>query len=336
VGQRIQNAFATPIVIDQHRITTTASIGIALFPDDAADLGELQRHADAALYEAKHAGGNVYHFFSRELQDRTRRRRELEQDLRGALEAGQFHLVYLPEMDVQSGAVLGYEALLRWNRYRGQSLSAREFLHVLDESGELIRVGEWVIQQVAADAAILRRTSSLRLSINVSAGELANPNFLSVVERALQAHGIEGGQLELELTEGCLSTHFADARSKLPLLAALGVAIAVDGYGAGRSSILELAELPIHTLKLHESFLVELDAGPQHAALAAIVGVAKGLGWSVVAKCVETSEQFAMIRRLGCQRAQGRFWGATVRSPGFVLENQHPVTGGEPPTRLVS
>ncbi len=324
VGQRIQNAFATPIIVDGNRLASTSSIGIALFPDDAADLGELQRHADAALYEAKHAGRNGYRFFSRELQDRARHRRELEADLEGALEAGQFHLAYLPEMEMQSGLVRGYEALLRWNRTPGSALSAREFLHVLEESGTLIRVGAWVIRQVAADAALLPLASRVRLSVNVSAGELAHPSFLGVVEEALRTNGIEGEWLEIELTEGCLATHFAAARTKLPRLAALGVAIAVDGYGAGHSSLLELAELPIHSLKLHESFLAEIGAGSQHLALAAIIGVAKGLGWSVVAKCVETSAQLELVQRLGCHRAQGRFWGTTVRSSGLLVPVDRP------------
>jgi diguanylate cyclase len=322
VGQRIRNAFATPIVIDGKELQTTSSVGIALFPDDAANLGELLLHADAALYEVKHAGGNAYQFFSGELQGRAQERRELERDIVGALAAGDFQVAYLPVVDVQSGAMCGYEALLRWNRGQGQLLPAHEFLRALDESGDIIVVGEWVVGQVCADAAALPRASGIRLSINISARELANPEFVSIVEAALGSCGVDGVRLEIELSEMVLSTHLADARSKLPLLAALGVTSAVDGYGAGRSSILELAELPISTLKLDRSFIAEIDPGRRRESLSAILGVARSLGWSVVAKCVETREQLELLQSLGCPRAQGRFLSATVRSPDLARAGQ--------------
>jgi diguanylate cyclase (GGDEF)-like protein len=322
VGQRIRNAFATPIVIDGKELQTTPSVGIALFPDDAANLGELQRHADVALYEAKHAGGNAYQFFSRELQDRAEERLELERNLVGALAAGAFHVEYLPVVDVQSGATCGYEALLRWSRGKGELLPAHSFLKALDESGEIILVGEWVLAQVCADAAVLPRGSGIRLSINISARELANPGFVAIVEEALRSSGVDGGRLEIELPEIALSTHLADARSKLPRLAALGVTTAVDGYGAACSSILELAELPISTLKLDHAFIAEINPGRRRESLSAILAVARSLGWCVVAKCVETREQLELLHSLGCPRAQGRFLSSTVRSSDLAGAGQ--------------
>jgi len=315
VAQRIQNAFATPIVIDGKELSTTPSVGIALFPDDAADLGELQRHADAALYEAKHAGRNAYRFFSSDLQARAGRRRQLEAELAGALAAGQYHLAYLPEIDLRTGATSGYEALLRWNRPGGEAVSAADFLHVLDESGELVRVGEWVLAQACAATALLPYDSNIRISINVSGRELASPGFVDAVANVLRSSNTRGERIEIELTESTIATHFSHAQSKLPRLAALGVSIAVDGYGGGRSSLLELAQLPIRTIKLHESFLADIDAERQRAALTAIVKVAVALGWSVVAKRVESPEQLALLQSIGCPRAQGRLWGGPVGSP---------------------
>lgn len=315
VAQRIQNAFATPIVIDGKELDTTPSVGIALFPDDAADLGALQRHADAALYEAKNAGRNAYHFFSPQLQARSAQRRALELELAGALVAGQYHLAYLPELDLRSGQICGYEALLRWTRDGGEPVSAADFLSVLEESGELVRVGKWVLAQACGATGLLPGGSNIRISINVSGRELASPDFVDGVESALRASGTEGRRIEIELTEATIATHFAHAQHKLPQLAALGVSIAVDGYGGGRSSLLELAQLPISTIKLHESFLADVDAQRQRSALTAIVKVAAALGWSVVAKRVERREQLALLQSIGCQRAQGRLWGAPARSP---------------------
>ncbi|HMJ09890.1 MAG TPA: EAL domain-containing protein [Polyangiaceae bacterium] len=317
VAQRIHNAFATPMLIEGKELTTSPSVGIALFPDDAGNLGELQRHADAALYEAKQSGRNSYRFFSRELQNRARQRLELERDLAGALAAGQFHLVYLPDVDVRSGIVRGYQALLRWNRGPGEPLLAREFLHVLDESAEIVRVGQWVIERVCADVTLASLAVGMRLSISVSERLLASTDFVATVEGALRSHGIEGERIEIELTELSLSAHFAEVRSKLTHLASLGVSVAVDGYGAGRSSILELADLPIRTLKLDESFLIEIEGGRRQAALSATLRVAAALGWSVVATGVDTRSQLDIVQSLGCPRAQGRYWGDTVRSPGF-------------------
>ena len=331
VAQRIQNAFATPIVIDGKELDTTPSVGIALFPDDAADLAELQRHADAALYEAKNAGRNAFRFFSAELQARAGRRRELEIELAGALSAGQYHLTYLPELDLQSGLTSGYEALLRWNRHGGEPVSAAEFLHVLDESGELVRVGKWVLAQACAATALLPCDSDIRISINVSARELASPDFVEVFETVLGSTGTAGKRIEIELTETTIATQFAHAQSKLPRLAALGVSVAVDGYGGGRSSLLELAQLPIRTIKLHESFLADSESERQRSALAAIVKVAATLGWSVVAKRVESSEQLALLRSIGCPRAQGRLWGAPVRSPRGLRESSTRHGGHLPP-----
>ncbi|HEY0465965.1 MAG TPA: EAL domain-containing protein, partial [Polyangiaceae bacterium] len=319
VAQRIQNAFQTPILVEGKELRTTPSVGIATFPDDSSNLGELQRHADAALYEAKHAGRNTYHFFSKDMQARAQLRSELERDLSRALVDGKYRLEYLPEVDIQSGDVCSYEALLRLNRDPLGSLAAREFLHVLDGTGEIVSVGKWVVEQVCADALAFNQGSSRpRLSINVSARELANPDFVATVQAALQSCNISGERLEIELSEVCLSTNYADARVKLPQLAALGVSIAVDGYGAGRSSILELATLPIRALKLHGSFQKQIKQGYGHGPLRAIVAVASALGWSVVATCVETREQLEVLSQLGCTRAQGWFWGAPLQQPGLV------------------
>jgi len=333
VAQRIQNAFATPIVIDGKELGTTPSVGIALFPDDAADLGELQRYADAALYEAKNAGRNTYRFFSSELQARAGRRRALELELASALSAGQYHLAYVPELDLRTGLTSGYEALLRWKRDGGEPVSAAEFLHILDESGELVRVGKWVLTEACAATRLLPDDSDMRISINVSGRELAGADFVDVFETALRSTGTAGKRINVELTETTIASHYAHARSKLPQLAALGVSIAVDGYGGGRSSLLELAQLPISTIKLHESFLSEVDVERQRSTLTAIVKVASALGWSVVAKRVENAEQLALLRSIGCARAQGRLWGAPVRSPRTTREGsfRHGAPGRHPP-----
>jgi diguanylate cyclase (GGDEF)-like protein len=308
VAQRILNAFATNLVMDGRVLPVTASVGIAIYPDHATNVGDLMRLADAALYQAKDSGKNAYCVAGQDGCDRVSRRAELERELLGALDAGRFSLALQPLCRVADRSVCGHEAFLRWDAADGRQVNAREFLAVLDETGDILRVGRWVLDQACVLAARWRARRG-RISVNISPRELGGAGFVDAVQNALRSHDLPGNALELELSEQTFSKNIGDAKSKLPLLAAIGVSIAVDDFGVGRSSLTELADLPISTLKLHPSLVKNLSSRRQ-ATLSAMLAAANTLGWSVVAKSVETEEQLEFLRRAGCSQAQGLLFGA--------------------------
>ncbi len=277
-------------------------------------MGELMRHADAALYRAKAAGKNTYSFFAKSSPERAPRKVDVERELSEALDAGRFSLAFQPQVEIGQGIISGYETLLRWDALDGSQASARDFLPMLDETGDIVRVGKWVLRQTCVEAMRWDRPGG-RFSVNVSAREFADPGFVEAVRSALTVYGAHEGQLEIELSESVLMGNSADARTKLPELVALGVSIAIDDYGVGRSSLAELAELPITTLKLHESLVRNLSHARCRAALNAVVAAGQALGWSVVAKDVETPAQLAILREIGCPHAQGLLLG----SPGTAM-----------------
>ncbi len=239
----------------------------------------------------------------------TSRRQELARDVLGAVDTERFSLSLQPVCDVADGRVRGHEAFLRFQALDGGELSAHEFLSILDESGEIVRVGRWVIHRACE---LLARGYPRRgkVSVNVSLRELVAPDFVSMVREALRAHELSGTALELELSESALTKVITDAREKLPALAALGVGIVLDDFGAGRASLSELSELPITKVKLCPRLIQNLSQERARATVGALIAAARCLGWSVVAKSVETREQLEILRSLGCPRAQGLLLGA--------------------------
>ncbi|HVU03501.1 MAG TPA: EAL domain-containing protein [Polyangiaceae bacterium] len=319
VAQRMLNAFATSIVIDGNTLPVTPSIGVGVYPTDAGNASELMRRADAALYQAKGAGKNRCRFFGQGSEEQISRRAKIERELLGALDEGRFSLAYQPEVSLESGAVTGYEVFLRWDVREGPQARAREFLSILDESGDIVRVGRWVLAEACAEIARWTDFSG-RFSVNVSAREFADPDFVETVQAALRLAAIGGERLEIELPESIVANNLADARTKLPALAELGVGFTVDDFGGARSCLAEMADLPISTVKLHESLVRFPGTERRRAALRATIAAGKALGLRVVAKAIETPEQLAMLEEYGCPNAQGLLFGlpapaTSVRAP---------------------
>jgi diguanylate cyclase (GGDEF)-like protein len=309
VAQRILNAIATPLVVEGRELPVTISIGVALFPDHAANQEELLRAADRALYQAKDFGKNTFAIVGQHGRDRISRRQEMERDVLAAVDTERFSLSLQPLCDVVDGKVRGHEAFLRFHAPDGSEVSANEFVSILDESGEILRVGRWVFHR-ACELAARAYPKRGKISVNVSLRELVAPDFVPMVRESLRAHELSGTALELEISESSLTKGIVDAREKLPELAALGLGIVLDDFGAGRSSLLELAELPITKLKLSPRLVKNLNQERGRATVGAIIAAARSLGWSVVAKSVETREQLEILRSLGCPRAQGLLFGA--------------------------
>lgn len=319
VAQRLVNSFATPMTIDGRAIFTTPSIGVAFAPDNADSAELLMKYADSAMYRAKDQGRNNYQFFSEELHARALRRMQLEADLGRAVERQEFILHYQPQYSLAADReVLGVEALIRWQHPDGRLVSPAEFISILEDTGLIVDVGEWLFQ---AGCSELRRWTDrgfyrLRLAINVSPRQFEDDSLVPMVKKALGDWGIEGERLELELTEGVLLRDMDLVRQTLSELAQLGVRIAIDDFGTGYSSLQYLKHLPIRALKIDRSFVKDVDRDSSDAAIAAaVVALGKALELDVVAEGVETRAQLEFLERLGCTSFQGFYGGKPRPAP---------------------
>ena len=308
VANDIREALRTPFELQGQQAVLTASIGIAVYPDDAVDPGTLVKYADTAMVRAKEAGRDGYRFFTAGMNVQVLARLDLEVALRGALEGGQFVLHYQPKLELSTGRVCGVEALLRWERPGHGLVYPAEFVPVLEETGMVVRVGDWIIgeacRQIAAwNAQGLRE---LRVAVNVSSRQFVEGDLEGVVRSAIEAHGIEPGMLELELTESALMTNAERTIDVLERLKALGIRIAIDDFGTGYSSLAYLKRFPVDKLKIDIAFVRDIVTNPDDAAIAlAIISMAHSLHMQVIAEGVETRAQMAYLRRHRCDEIQG-------------------------------
>jgi diguanylate cyclase (GGDEF)-like protein len=306
--------------------TTTAlistSIGIAICPSDATDRQSLLSHADTALYRAKTEGRGTYRFFEATMGAEVRDRRLLEHDLRHAISRRELSLVYQPQKNIESGEIIGFEALLRWNHASRGAVSPALFIPVAEESGTILQIGEWVLRNACAEAA--RWTRPLTVAVNVSAVQLHNANFAHLVHEVLFQTGLQPGRLELEITETALVRDLKRALSTLRQLKALGVRIAMDDFGTGYSSLSNLRAFPFDKIKIDRSFIRSVDTNGQAATIVrAVLGLGHGLGLPVLAEGVETAGELAFLSQEYCQEVQGYLLGRPA-----VIENFRHVTDG--------
>ncbi|HSM10388.1 MAG TPA: EAL domain-containing protein [Lysobacter sp.] len=328
MADKITDQMQQPFILAGHEITVTPSIGIALCPVDSTDPETLMKFADIAMYHAKSAGRNTYRFYTPGMNVRARAKLQLENDLRKALERGEFVLHYQPEIDIDSGEWTGAEALLRWNRPGHGLVLPTQFVPALEESGLIVPVGRWVIQSACqqlhrwGEAGI----GGISLSVNVAAGQLLpscprgeadptgelfeqpgrNDGLFEHVARCMQRYQVTPGTLRLELTETALMSNADKALGQLARLRSLGIQIMVDDFGTGYSSMAYLKRFPIDTLKIDREFIRDLSSDPDDRAITrAMISLAHTLNLKVIAEGVETSEQLDFLRDEHCDRAQG-------------------------------
>lgn len=308
VAQKMLAAIGAPLMLGAQEIYVSASIGITVYPPDAADADTLVRYADVAMYRAKSAGRNGYQFFTPEMNAEAGRRLALEKDLRRAIERGEFELHYQPKADVTASRVTGVEALLRWRRADGTLVAPAEFVPVLEDTGLIAPVGDWVIQTACAQLAAWDRAGTCVpvAAVNVSARQFRGGELVASVRKALADSGCAPQRLELEITES-LMMHDVDVTAEtLDTLRAIGVRVAVDDFGTGHSSLAYLKRLPIDVLKIDRSFIKDLSEDANDAAIAtAIIAMAHTLGYHVVAEGVETPLQRQFLEAYGCDEIQG-------------------------------
>lgn len=321
VGERVLASLAEPFVLSGREFFVTASIGIALSPQDGDDISQLMKNADTAMYHAKARGKNNFQFYQAEMNARALERLELESDLRHALDQQQFVLHYQPQFRSDGQTLTGVEALLRWQHPMRGLVPPSEFIPALEELGLVVDVGDWVIgeacRQIARWQAQGREVP--KVSVNLSARQFADGNLAQRIATLLQASGIAPACLELELTESILMQDVGAAMRILDSLKRLGPSIAIDDFGTGYSSLNYLKQFPIDVLKIDRSFVDGLPAGEQDGQIArAIIAMAHSLGMTVIAEGVENQAQLDFLREHKCDEVQGFFLGRPI--PASALE----------------
>ena len=286
----------------------SASIGIAIYPDDALDREALMTSADTALYRAKTEGRAGYRFFESGMGEAVRDRRILEHDLRQAVARNQMSLVYQPQSDIRNGKVVGFEALLRWTHPTRGAVSPATFIPIAEEAGAILDIGEWVLRMACKEAASWKHP--LAIAINVSAVQIYNEGFAHLVHEILLETGLAPSRLELEITETALVRDLNRALLTLRQVKALGVRIAMDDFGTGYSSLSNLRAFPFDKIKIDGSFIKSVNTNDQAATIVrAVLGLGRGLGLPVLAEGVETSAELNFLRDELCDEVQGYLLG---------------------------
>ncbi|WP_426173646.1 two-component system response regulator [Massilia sp. TWR1-2-2] len=310
---------AAPLYHDGVRYDLTASIGLSLYPDDCSDQDAMYRHADAAMYKAKQDGKNRYHFFASEIEESLLARNALDRDLRIALDEAEFSIAYQPKVDARSGRIVGGEALLRWCRADGVHVSPADFIPLAEETGMIVQIGSFVLEQVCRDlAALVAAGCPTRISINISGQEFQEEGFAARIGAALEAGGIAPALLELEITEGTLMRDIDRSRANLLQLKRTGVIISIDDFGTGYSSLAYLKNFPIDVLKIDQSFVRDMLSNTQDASIiSAIIHLAGSLRIALVAEGVEQEGQADALMAMGCNTMQGYLYARPMALASF-------------------
>jgi len=311
VAGKVLDAVARPYVVGEYELHITPSIGISIFPDDAADLDELIRNADAAMYHAKENGRSNFQFFTPEMNTRAYERLSLESRLRQAIEREEFTLHYQPQVDLRSGVVMGLEALLRWSRPGQQDLSPAVFVPVLESSGLIGQVGEWVLREACRQNKAWQQAGlpKLPVAVNLSAIQFNRRNMADSISAILQETGLEPRYLELEFTESAVMQDTREIGGIIRRLDELGVQLALDDFGTGYSSLSYLKRFHLDKIKIDQSFVRDISDDADDAAITtAIIGMARNLKVAVVAEGVETRTQCDFLKSHGCDGMQGYYF----------------------------
>ena len=322
ITEEVLTSFTQPFSLAGHEVVVTASIGLTLYPDDGEDPHMLFRNADAAMYHAKDEGRNTYRFFTPEMNKKALRRLELESQLKYALERGELSIQYLPIVDTMTGAMLGAEALLRWENSELGFVSPATFIPIAEETGLIGPIGEWVLQESCREAGRWRQEAgaTLQLAVNVSSRQFWGANLLGAVKHALAVGGLPGTTLTLEINEKLLMDDPPATGSVMADLADLGIKFAVDDFGTGFSSLGYLQRFRFDALKLDRAFVRDVASDPDNATLArAIIAMSQGLGLQVIAEGVETEEQLEFLRSCECDMVQGYLFSKPL-SPKRMLD----------------
>ncbi|ROO24424.1 putative bifunctional diguanylate cyclase/phosphodiesterase, partial [Salinisphaera orenii] len=320
-ARQILATLLQPIDLNDREFRITASIGIAMFPDDASDASELMKHADMAMYAAKEEGKNTFQFYAPAMQERSLRRIEMENQLRRALDHDELSLAYQAKISLASDQIIGAEALLRWQSPELGEVTPSRFLPLAEELGLILPIGRWVLETACAQNMAWQREgmNALRMAVNLSPAQFADPELVSHLRTVLADTGMPAHLLELEITETAVMRDVRSALARLTEIKALGVVIAIDDFGTGYSSLTQLRRLPVDTLKIDRSFVRDLSRNTDDQSIArAIITMGRNLSLNVIAEGVETEDQRDFLRSQACDDMQGYYFSPPVDQAAFA------------------
>jgi diguanylate cyclase (GGDEF)-like protein/PAS domain S-box-containing protein len=321
-AEKILLALRAPYCLGEHTLYLTVSLGIVIYPDDGVDSESLMKRVDFAMYHAKDRGRNNYQFFKPAMHARALERQIVEGDLHRAVQQHEFFLHYQPKVVVETGAIVGVEALIRWVQPHRGLASPAEFVAVAEECGVIVPIGQWVLREACLQARLWKDEGLLpgRIAVNVSAAELRNKDFVAGVREILLEAGLAPSDLELELTETFLMQDLQMTAAVLQALKELGVTLALDDFGTGFSSLSHLKRFPIDTLKIDQSFVRHLTTDTADVGIvSAVINMGKSLRMQVVAEGVETWDQLRVLKQHHCPEAQGFYFSEPLTAAGIAI-----------------
>jgi diguanylate cyclase (GGDEF)-like protein/PAS domain S-box-containing protein len=318
--QRIVESFSQPFAVDGRDVFITASVGVALYPQDAKDPESLMKSAELAMYRAKESGRDAYQLYTAEMQTSVTERLALESKLRRALERGEFSLHYQPQVDLRSNRIFGSEALLRWNQADLGMVDPAKFIPIAEETGLIVPIGEWVVRTACLQNKAWQNAGlpTITMAVNISARQFREKNLLQAVAKILAETGLDPTQLELEVTESVIMHDAQHVIAALQAFRDMGVRLSVDDFGTGYSSLSYLKRFPVDRLKIDQSFVRDITTDADDAAIAqAVITLGHTMNLRVIAEGVETPEQLAFLRRNQCDEMQGYLFGKPMPADEF-------------------
>ncbi|MDO8413812.1 MAG: EAL domain-containing protein, partial [Gallionellaceae bacterium] len=321
IAAKLLEAISQPYLIDGNEIDITTSIGISVFPEDGRDSDVLIKYADAAMYHAKANGRNNYQFFTDEMNRRALDRMAIDKKLRHALERNEFYLHYQPQVDLRTGRIIGVEALLRWDHPEVGLIPPDKFIHIAEENGLIIPIGEWVLREACRQNSAWRSLGlpDIVMVVNLSAVQFRQPNLGEIIMDSLRTSGLDSSGLELEITEGAVMQDAEAVVLLLHKLKDLGIKLAVDDFGTGYSSLSYLKRFPIDKLKIDQSFVRDITIDQNDAAIVTtIISMARNLNLKAIAEGVETADQLAFLVQQECDEMQGHYFSQPMSANNFA------------------
>ncbi len=319
IANKILRELEKPFNIGGHSLSSSASIGIACYPDHGESFEALLQSADTAMYKAKETGKNTFCFYDAQMNHRLMHQFKIQNDLKGALKKSEFILYYQPQIDLGENQIIGAEALIRWNHPELGMVAPMDFIPVAESSGLIVQIGQWVIEEACRQAALWHQMGiKITIAVNISSIQFKRGNLVAIVENALASSGIDPQYLELEITESVMMHDINDTLKAVQQLKALGVKLSIDDFGTGYSSLAYLKRFAVDKLKIDQSFIKDIVDDQEDAAIvSAIIQMAKSLNLKTIAEGVENSDVLSLIDGFGCDQVQGYHYAKPLESADF-------------------